>query len=65
MDTRDLTFPTPGDPPALPPLSQARAADVVQRAPSRTPDLHAAEPGADQGEIEYASWLSLLRPRIA
>ena len=58
MDTRDLTFPTPGNPPALPPLSQPRA-------PSRTPDQHAAGPGADQGEIEYASWLSLLRPRIA
>ena len=58
MDTRDLTFPTPGNPPALPALSQPRA-------PSRTPDLHAAEPGTDQGEIEYASWLSLLRPRIA
>ncbi len=58
MDTRDLTFPTPGDPPALPPLSQPRA-------PSRTPDLHAAEQGTDQGEIEYASWLSLLRPHIA
>ena len=58
MDPRDLTRPTPGDPPVLPPLSQPRA-------PSRTSDLHAAEPGTDQGEIEYASWLSLLRPRIA
>ena len=58
MEMRDLTFPTPGNPPALPPLSQPRA-------PSRTPDLHAAEHGADQGEIEYASWLSLLRPHIA
>jgi hypothetical protein len=68
MNTRDSTFPTLGEPPALSHLSQpptAAARKAVEHAPSRTPNPLAADPVGDAGDIEYASWIRLIQPYFA
>lgn len=68
MNTRDSSFPMLGEPPALSRLSQpptAAAQHAVECAPSRTPDPLTAGPSGDPGDIEYASWIRLIQPRIA
>lgn len=71
MHAQDLSTPFGGNELAAPPREQSSAADAAgswKRAPTRTverPATDAASVVDDSGDIEYASWLRLLRARGA